>query len=151
MTRVFSAALGVHFTYIELADAAAVDSAVFDQAGWKAAFGDREDGQLYLFAGSLADGGTIHSRLFAPSFGIAEDPATGAAATILAGAGATLSGHRGSRFAFTIDQGIKMGRPSRLEAFAELRDGQVTAVGVGGHTAFVAEGEMDVPEAYLLG
>ena len=151
IVQVFAVTLGLHFTFIQLPDAATVDRADFDHAAWRSAFAGREDGQLYVFAGDLADGGSIYSRLFAPAFGITEDPATGSAATFLAGAGAILSRHQGDRFALTIDQGIKMDRPSRLEAFATLAEGQVTAVGVGGATAFVAEGEIDVPEAYLLG
>jgi predicted PhzF superfamily epimerase YddE/YHI9 len=43
-----------------------------------------------------------------------------------------------------------MGRPSRLEAEATLAGGKVVAISVGGATAFVAEGEIDIPEPYLL-
>jgi trans-2,3-dihydro-3-hydroxyanthranilate isomerase len=149
--RVFSATVGIDFTFIQVRDPATVDRAVFDHAAWRGAFADRRDGQLYLFGGQLADGGRIHARLFAPTFGIAEDPATGSAASILAGAGAIVTGHRGDRFALTIDQGILMGRPSRLEAEATLGDGRVAAVSVGGATAFVAEGEIAIPDRYLLG
>lgn len=148
--QVFAATLGVDFTFIQLADAALVDRAALDQAAWSKAFTGRVDGQLYLFAGDLADGGQIYSRMFGPAFGIPEDPATGAAATALGGAGAMLARQAGDRFALTIEQGVKMGRPSRLEAEAALDNGQVVAVSVGGATAFVAEGEIDVPERYLL-
>ena len=149
--RVFPATLGIDFTFIQLSDAATVDRAVFDHAAWRAAFASRRDGQLYVFAGPLVDGGRIHARLFAPTFGIAEDPATGSAAGILAGAGAIITGFSGKRLALTIDQGILMGRPSRLEAEARLSGGQVVSISVGGSTAFVAEGEIDVPERCLLG
>ncbi|HET7708355.1 MAG TPA: PhzF family phenazine biosynthesis protein [Sphingomicrobium sp.] len=149
--RLFAATLGIDFTFIRLRDARAVDRAVFDHAAWRAAFSGRIDGQLYVFAGALADGGTVHARLFAPSFGIAEDPATGSAATVLAGAGAMLARHQKEQFRLTIDQGVLLGRPSRLEASATLAEGKVVAVSVGGATTFVAEGEIEVPEPYLLG
>ena len=149
--RVFVATLGIHFTFIQLRDAATVDQAVFDHAAWRAAFADRLDGQLYIFAGPLSDGGQIYARLFAPTFGIAEDPAPGSAASILAGAAAIVTGYAGDRLALSIDQGILMRRPSRLEAEATLSGGQVATVSVGGATAFVAEGEIDVPERYLFG
>jgi trans-2,3-dihydro-3-hydroxyanthranilate isomerase len=151
VTRVISATLGIPFTFIQLRDFATVDRAVFDHASWRSDFGDREDGQLYVFAGDLADGGSIYSRLFAPTFGIPEDPATGSAASIIAGAGAMLAGHRDGSFSLTIEQGVKMGRPSRLYASAMVNDGQVTAVSVGGATTLIAEGEIDVPDAYLVG
>jgi predicted PhzF superfamily epimerase YddE/YHI9 len=41
-----------------------------------------------------------------------------------------------------------MGRPSRLEATAEKRDGRVVRVKVGGTTVVSAEGAMNVPPGY---
>lgn len=150
VSRVFAASLGIDFTFVQLRDRAAVDRAALDPAAWASAFEDRSDGQLYLFAGELADGARIHSRLFAPAFGIPEDPATGSAATALVGAAAVLSGATGELFSLTIDQGIAMGRPARLAASARLEGGKVSAVSVGGATAFVAEGVIEVPERLLV-
>jgi len=148
--RVFAATLGIDFTYIQLRDAATVDRAVFDHAAWRTAFAKRRDGQLYVLAGPLSDGGQIHARLFAPAFGMLEDPATGSAASILAGAGAMVTGLSGGRLALSIDQGVLMGRPSCLEAEATLSGGRVVTVSVGGATTFIAEGEIDVPERCRL-
>jgi len=51
-------------------------------------------------------------------------------------------------FAWTIDQGVAMGRPSRLEVSAEKRDGRTFKVTVGGETVLVGEGSMTVPPGY---
>jgi trans-2,3-dihydro-3-hydroxyanthranilate isomerase len=151
VVQVFAATLGINFTFVQLCDAASVDRAKLDHAAWANAFGGRVDGQLYVFSGDLVDGGRIHSRLFAPAFGIPEDPATGSAASILAGAAAILTGFDEPALHLSIDQGVAMGRPSRLESAARLEQGQVTAVEVGGAVTFVAEGTITIPAAYLLG
>ena len=148
--RVFSASLGVDFTYIQLDDPDTVDAAALDQSAWTARFARRADAQLFFFAGDLAHGASLHARMFAPAFGIAEDPATGAASSILAGAAATLTGATGDRFSLTIHQGVAMGRPSRLDAAALLDGGKVSAVAVGGAATLVAEGEIQVPRQFLL-
>jgi trans-2,3-dihydro-3-hydroxyanthranilate isomerase len=150
VVQVFAATLGIGFTFVQLRDPTTVDRAALDYGIWSSRFAGKPNEQIYLFAGELADGAAIHSRMFAPALGIAEDPATGAAASILAGAAATITGARGDRFSLTIDQGVAMGRPSRLEASAFLEAGAVTAVSVGGASTFVAEGRIDVPEKYLL-
>jgi predicted PhzF superfamily epimerase YddE/YHI9 len=41
-----------------------------------------------------------------------------------------------------------MGRPSRLEAIAEKRDGKVVRIKVGGATVIGAEGTIEVPVGY---
>ena len=67
------------------------------------------------------------------------------------GAAAILIGFDGPTLHLSIDQGVAMGRPSRLESAARLEQGQVTAVEVGGAVTFVAEGTIDIPAACLLG
>jgi len=82
--------------------------------------------------------------MFAPELGIEEDPATGSGAVALAGILASREKTDGV-FQWRIEQGVKMGRPSRIEASAEKRDGRVLRVRIGGATRVVAEGEMEVP------
>jgi predicted PhzF superfamily epimerase YddE/YHI9 len=43
-----------------------------------------------------------------------------------------------------------MGRPSEIEAEALKSDGAVTSVSVGGATAYIASGEIDVPPSALV-
>ena len=87
--------------------------------------------------------------MFAPALGVAEDPATGSACVALVGALAEGHPTPGNRFDLKVLQGVAMGRRSEIMASAYLDGSRVTSVTVGGHTAFVAEGEIEVPESYL--
>ena len=46
-----------------------------------------------------------------------------------------------------MDQGIEMGRPSRLEIEADKVAGTVTAIRVGGRAVLVSEGTLRLPAA----
>ncbi len=81
----------------------------------------------------------VHARMFAPAFGIVEDPATGAAASALAGYLCELEGRDGS-FRWQIEQGFEMGRPSLIELEADKSGGGITAVRVGGRSVLMSEG-----------
>jgi len=95
----------------------------------------------------LPDGEALaRARMFAPGAGVPEDPATGSAAGPL---GAYLGAHgllRG-RTSFTIDQGVEMGRPSRLwvEVGSDA-SGMPRVLRVGGETVPVLRGTIDVPD-----
>ena len=149
VTDVFAAALGVEFTFIALASRDAVDSARLDMAEWSRRLAGRFGEQVHVFAGELIDGGEIYARMFGPALGIAEDPATGSAAATLVGAAAIRAGADGD-FLLAISQGVAMGRPSRIDASAEVRSGAVERVHVSGAAAFVASGGIEVPAEYLL-
>jgi trans-2,3-dihydro-3-hydroxyanthranilate isomerase len=93
------------------------------------------------FAGS---GTHWKTRMFAPSGGVAEDPATGSAAGPLA---VHLARH--GRIAFgeeiEISQGAEIGRPSTLYARADGSAEKLEAVEVGGSAVIVARGEFRLP------
>ncbi len=78
--------------------------------------------------------------------GIDEDPATGAAATALAGYLAPLGGEASGTLHWSVDQGVEMGRPSRLEVEADLSEGVVTGIRVSGSSVLVSRGEMKIPK-----
>lgn len=84
----------------------------------------------------------IHGRMFAPAMGVAEDPATGSAASALAGFLQDQAPQDGRR-RWLIEQGFEMGRPSLLELVADVDGGRITAVRVGGSSVLVSEGWID--------
>jgi trans-2,3-dihydro-3-hydroxyanthranilate isomerase len=92
------------------------------------------------FAGA---GGSWKTRMFAPSGGVFEDPATGSAAGPLA---VHLARH--GRIAFgeeiQIRQGVEIGRPSTLYARADGSSERVERVEVGGSAVVVARGEFRI-------
>jgi len=94
-----------------------------------------------VFAG---EGPAWKCRVFAPGEGIAEDPATGAAAGPLA---VHLARH--GRIAFgdeiVIQQGGEIGRPSTLHARARGSRQQLDSVEVGGHAVIVGQGTFRLP------
>ena len=85
------------------------------------------------------DGQDIRARMFAPLSGTYEDPATGSANATLAALLVSLSGV--DQAAFTIIQGVEMGRPSILKATARRTPEGVRAT-VGGGCAPMFRGEV---------
>jgi trans-2,3-dihydro-3-hydroxyanthranilate isomerase len=84
----------------------------------------------------------VHVRLFAPTVGVPEDPATGSGNGAL---GAYLVRHRvipykDSPVHIISEQGIEIGRPSTLYVEVEHIDGQPNIIRVGGQVVLVAEG-----------
>jgi len=138
------ASVGVPFCFVHVASAAAVDRARLERAAWAVNFSEAWAPNLYLFAGEPGPGSRLHVRMFGPAFGIEEDPATGSGAAALAGCLAERLASEGT-FAWLIDQGVAMGRPSRLEIWAERRGGRTVSVKVGGSTVLVGEGSITVP------
>jgi trans-2,3-dihydro-3-hydroxyanthranilate isomerase len=85
--------------------------------------------------------------MFAPQFGVPEDPATGGASGPL---GSYLVHHAVvtpelGRTLLNL-QGVKMGRPSVIHISIDSDDGDISRVRVGGTSVFVAEGTMEVED-----
>jgi len=89
-------------------------------------------------------GDDIQSRMFAPLFGVPEDPATGSANVTLIGLLALSDPRPDVTFSRTIGQGVDMGRPSVLEATAEKKAGKVVATYIGGRCMPVLSGTIDL-------
>ena len=144
--QTFFAGVGVPFCFVELGSEAAVDRAAIDRPAWSRALAHSWSPHVFLFAGRLEDGGTLHARMFAPALGVEEDPATGSACAALVGALASRPEVGDGDLRLSIRQGIAMGRPSAIEALARKRGGRVASVGVAGAVSPVATGEIDAPE-----
>ena len=101
--------------------------------------------QIYpITPGPNGSGVDARVRMYATGVGISEDPATGSAAAALAGYLARRVGGDGTH-RWRIEQGVEMGRPSRIEAEADVRGGAVTAVRVGGRAVAVSRGMLGMP------
>jgi trans-2,3-dihydro-3-hydroxyanthranilate isomerase len=85
------------------------------------------------------------ARMFAPGINVPEDPATGSAVAAFGGWLATKDAHADGSFAWTVDQGIEMGRPSHLTVSADKAGGAVTAVRVAGQAVLMSEGTLRLP------
>ncbi|MBA2556272.1 MAG: PhzF family phenazine biosynthesis protein [Chloroflexi bacterium] len=97
-------------------------------------------------SGEIADA-DVHARVFVhPRSGITEDPATGSAAGPIAVYLGRLLGIRGRTYRVIIEQGIEVGRPSRLVAEVDFDEAGVPDnVRVSGATVPVIEGWIELP------
>jgi trans-2,3-dihydro-3-hydroxyanthranilate isomerase len=99
---------------------------------------------VFVFTDETVDAGKdFHTRMFAPSFGVAEDPATGSAAAAFAGVLTRFAGLNDGAHSFTIEQGYEMGRPSLIELHMTLAGGALTAASIGGAAVVVSEGTIE--------
>ena len=161
---------GVPFLYVPLRSTAAVDRAVSDAAAFRhlgSAIGT--DLPVFLFALAPSSAGdarhdagleadtdagsavSVYSRMFAPGFGITEDPATGIASGPLGAylvshrlvpvAAAPQGGRHGTSVAIVSRQGVAMGRASQIHISIGIADGIIHDVKVGGQAVLVARGE----------
>lgn len=94
----------------------------------------------------LGQEGELHlqSRMFAPLYGVPEDPATGAANVALIGLLAHLDPAADLSLSKTIGQGYDMGRPSLLQAQAIKTGGKVTTTYIGGACVPMITGSIDL-------
>lgn len=144
-----AASCGVPFLFVPLRDRAAVGRCRLDAAGWAALLADTWAPHLFVHAFDAEQPHSdIRARMFAPGMGIAEDPATGAAATALAALLASRTGTDGTH-RWRVEQGFEMGRPSILDIEADVTDGAVVAARVGGHAVIVGEGTLRLPVDFL--
>jgi trans-2,3-dihydro-3-hydroxyanthranilate isomerase len=139
---------GSRFMFVPLRDRATVDRALLDVPKIIAALGDQPLVGIFVFAPDADPGaGHVDSRMFAPhTSGIPEDPATGSATGPL---GAYLVKQRlikgDGPVEIVSDQGVKMGRPSRLHIRGIGRGGRLEEIEVGGDVVPVIEGRLRVP------
>jgi trans-2,3-dihydro-3-hydroxyanthranilate isomerase len=99
---------------------------------------------ILLYVKDQSGGADIQARMFAPLYGVPEDPATGSANVALAGLLASLRSERDLTLKLRIAQGVDMGRPSLLEASAEKRNGEVTAMTIGGRCVPMMRGTLEI-------
>lgn len=127
--------------FIALKDKSAVDRAVLDGSKWEAVKGQYRLDPMCVFVFAPTPEGA-YSRMFAPDFGVPEDPATGSSTGPLAyymmRHGMAL-GNAGSRF--ISEQGTQMGRRSLLYVRVHGERGQ-DGIDVGGFVTPVIDGEI---------
>jgi trans-2,3-dihydro-3-hydroxyanthranilate isomerase len=141
---------GVPFLFVPIRSRAAVDRAMIDRRALARAYAQAgsEDFAVFFFTtdrtGATGDE-TVYSRMLAPQFGIAEDPATGIASGPL---GSYLFHHgvvqAEQARAMVSLQGAAMKRPSRIHISIDSRDDMISRVRIGGQAVLVAEGTLRV-------
>ena len=134
---------GVPFLFVTVRDLAALARARVKVDQWEQHLAAYWAPEIYVIT-HAADNADVRARMFAPSMGIGEDPATGGAATALAGYLVPANAADGV-LRWTIRQGVEMGRPSTIFLEADVTAGAISAIRVGGAAVLVSEGELTLP------
>jgi trans-2,3-dihydro-3-hydroxyanthranilate isomerase len=133
---------GLPFWIVPLRSLDHVRSCRLDVALYETFIRDREARAILVFAPeALDDANQINARMFAPYYGVPEDPATGSANGCLA---AYLVRHRvlgGHEIDIRVEQGYEIGRPSLLRLRAWRHDDRIE-IHVGGKVVPVARGTL---------
>lgn len=134
---------GPRFLYAPVASLAALAKARPIQPVWSDQMQAAGVDSIYLYTpGPDCD---YRARMFSPTAGIPEDPATGSASAILAtqllASGALQQGE--TRLA--LRQGVEMGRPSDIGLTVRLAGGRIAEVRVAGSAVPVSSGQIRPP------
>lgn len=136
---------GVPYLCVPVAGLEAAGSARIDARAWTglALRGDGQPCAPYLYCReTVGEGCAFHARMFAPWDGIPEDPATGSAAAAFAGAVMRFDEPGDGVRRLWIEQGVEMGRPSRIRLELDVAGGALKGARIGGHAVKVAEGTL---------
>ena len=97
---------------------------------------------LFLYVPEPGEVWRLSARMFAPLDNVLEDPATGSAAAALAAYLVSRLPEADGDMTLLIEQGVDMGRPSRLQLAVHKAHGLVQRVSVGGDCVPVMRGEL---------
>lgn len=131
---------GVEFPFLPLRGLEVMGKCRVERRAFDEAFGPA----VYLYCReTVSRDSDFHVRMFAPGFGIDEDPATGGAAAALAGVVMTFDQPTAGTHRYRLEQGLEMGRPSLIELELVV-EGGLEVVRIGGSAVVVAEGALQV-------
>ena len=94
---------------------------------------------VYCRSGSNS---AFHARMFSGGPRGYEDPATGSALAAFSGAVSAFDRPQDGAWSGWIEQGVEMGRPSRLRLEMDVSGGEIRAARIGGHAVIAAEGTL---------
>ncbi len=133
---------GVPYVFVPVSGLEAIGNARPNTAAWAGAFGSPAAAAWLYCRETEGSTNNFHARMFAPGFGINEDPATGSAAAAFAGVVRRFDGPPSGGHRYVIEQGFEMGRPSLMTLEIDVAGGEIAAVRIGGNAVIVAEGTL---------
>lgn len=137
---------GPRFFYIPVNSMAALARAKVHEPHWTemlTPLGHMHAGYIYTRGGHHKNT-QFRARMFDPSGGIPEDPATGSATALLAAQLLSAEKLKDGTHRWQLEQGYEMGRPSDLRLEADVKEGKLAAVRVGGSAVRVMSGEFEI-------
>ena len=136
---------GVPFVFVPVASLEAIGKADVQAQHWASVFAGAPAAETFLYTRqTLVASSAFHARMFAPTFGVKEDPATGAAAAAFAGVIQQFDGLPDGQHRRVIEQGYEMGRPSLIALSLEIERGRLDTVRIGGAAVRVSEGKITI-------
>jgi trans-2,3-dihydro-3-hydroxyanthranilate isomerase len=137
------ASSGVPFLFVPLSSIDAVKNAKVRIDLLDEVLKDFKIKQIFIFTTETeCNDSFVHCRMFAPTFGIVEDPATGSAHGPLGVYLVKYGLGDGKRFAS--EQGYEMGRPSIINVEVKHNDGKIQNVKVGGRCVAMGKGTINI-------
>lgn len=138
------------YTVVPLANRAALRSVEFRMDIWRRTLARGSAPTVVAFTTDVRPPHVARVRVFAPAFGIHEDPATapacGAVAAYMVQAG-LLSAEEAKQV--VISQGVEMGRPSDVHVMLNCEGNQPMSLRIGGTCVWTGQGEIHVAELEL--
>jgi trans-2,3-dihydro-3-hydroxyanthranilate isomerase len=135
------ASAGVPFTMVPVASIEALGRAKpLTGATFDLAFTAGENTAPFIY--TRAAPGEWRVRMFAPHWGIAEDPATGGASAAFAAILAEFENLSDGTHQHILHQGIEMGRPSRIILDVTIESGTLAGAALGGSAVPISEGTL---------
>lgn len=135
---------GLEFAFVRVRDRGVVGRSRMHLESWEKHLANTLGQAVMIFAMDPEEPGhDVRARMFAPGFGVPEDPATGSACAALGGYLAART-HQDGTQRWVVEQGYEMGRPSLIHVEADRTDGKISAVRVGGASVLVSEGRISV-------
>ncbi|MEJ8574354.1 PhzF family phenazine biosynthesis protein [Microbaculum marinum] len=132
---------GLDFDFVPVRDLGVLKRCKLERRTFDKAFAAKA---AYVYTReTYSTGNDFHARMFAPGFGVEEDPATGSAAAAFAGVIRQFDQPLGGIHRYRIEQGHIMGRASQIGLEIDVQ-GDLHAVRIGGDAVVVAEGTLDV-------
>jgi trans-2,3-dihydro-3-hydroxyanthranilate isomerase len=136
---------GPTFLFVPVNSRKALSAARPCEPAWSAMMDHAGVHNAYVYTAGGDDPATaFRARMFAPTAGTPEDPATGSASALLAAqlldAGVLKEGVN----AFRLEQGYEMGRPSDIFMEAEVAKGALAKVRIAGGSVKVSKGRLRI-------
>ncbi|WP_284263246.1 PhzF family phenazine biosynthesis protein [Roseicyclus amphidinii] len=133
---------GPAFLYVPVPTLTALARARPQEPAWSTLMHAAKVDSAYLYT---ATGHGYRARMFSPTAGIPEDPATGSASAILAAQLLTNGALPEGTTTIPLQQGIEMGRPSDIRLTAQVTDGSLATIRIAGRAVKIAQGTIRIP------
>lgn len=136
---------GPAFLYVPVRDLDTLAAARPSEPQWSQIMAAGGVDSAYLY--TPGTGADYQARMFSPTAGIPEDPATGSASAILAAQLWASGALQPGTTALALAQGVEMGRPSAIGLTVDCDAAGVTSVRVSGAAVRISDGHIRPPVA----